>query len=161
MTTINLIYVGNIRENYLLAAVAEYEKRLSAYCRLVCTEIKEEKLPDDPSQAQTEAAMKKEGERILAVLPRKSMKIALCVEGKQLSSEEFSSLIKNAENSGFSQISFIIGGAFGLSEEVKKVCDFRLSLSKMTFSHQMVRLIFVEQLYRALTILNHEPYHHE
>ena len=90
MTTINLIYVGNIRENYLLAAVAEYEKRLSAYCRLVCTEIKEEKLPDDPSQAQTEAAMKKEGERILAVLPRKSMKIALCVEGKQLSSEEFS-----------------------------------------------------------------------
>ena len=161
MTTVNLIYVGNIRENYLLAAAAEYEKRLSAYCRLVCTELKEEKLPDEPSQAQIDAAIKKEGERILAVLPQKSKKIALCVEGKQISSEEFSSLLKTAESSGFSQISFIIGGAFGLSEEVKKVCDFRLSLSKMTFSHQMVRLIFVEQLYRALTILNHEPYHHE
>ena len=159
MTTRNLIYVGNIRENYLLAAVAEYEKRLSAYCRLVCTEIKEEKLPDDPSQAQTEAAMKKEGERILAVLPRKSMKIALCVEGKQLSSEEFSSLIKNAENSGFSQISFIIGGAFGLSEEVKKVCDFRLSLSKMTFTHRFARILLLEQIYRAENIAAGGKYH--
>lgn len=159
MTTINLIYVGNIRENYLLAAVAEYEKRLSAYCRLVCTEIKEEKLPDDPSQAQTEAAMKKEGERILAVLPRKNMKIALCVEGKQLSSEEFSSLIKNAENSGFSQISFIIGGAFGLSEEVKKVCDFRLSLSKMTFTHRFARILLLEQIYRAENIAAGGKYH--
>lgn len=159
MTTINLIYVGNIRENYLLAAVAEYEKRLSAYCRLVCTEIKEEKLPDDPSQAQTEAAMKKEGERILAVLPRKSIKIALCVEGKQLSSEEFSSLIKNAENSGFSQISFIIGGAFGLSEEVKKVCDFRLSLSKMTFTHRFARILLLEQIYRAENIAAGGKYH--
>lgn len=159
MTTINLIYVGNIRENYLLAAAAEYEKRLSAYCRLVCTEIKEEKLPDDPSQAQTEAAMKKEGERILAVLPRKSMKIALCVEGKQLSSEEFSSLIKNAENSGFSQISFIIGGAFGLSEEVKKVCDFRLSLSKMTFTHRFARILLLEQIYRAENIAAGGKYH--
>ena len=159
MTTINLIHVGNIRENYLLAAVAEYEKRLSAYCRLVCTEIKEEKLPDDPSQAQTEAAMKKEGERILAVLPRKSMKIALCVEGKQLSSEEFSSLIKNAENSGFSQISFIIGGAFGLSEEVKKVCDFRLSLSKMTFTHRFARILLLEQIYRAENIAAGGKYH--
>ena len=159
MTTINLIYVGNIRENYLLAAVAEYEKRLSAYFRLVCTEIKEEKLPDDPSQAQTEAAMKKEGERILAVLPRKSMKIALCVEGKQLSSEEFSSLIKNAENSGFSQISFIIGGAFGLSEEVKKVCDFRLSLSKMTFTHRFARILLLEQIYRAENIAAGGKYH--
>ena len=159
MTTINLIYVGNIRENYLLAAVAEYEKRLSAYCRLVCTEIKEEKLPDDPSQAQTEAAMKKEGERILAVLPQKSKKIALCVEGKQLSSEEFSSLIKNAENSGFSQISFIIGGAFGISEEVKKVCDFRLSLSKMTFTHRFARILLLEQIYRAENIAAGGKYH--
>ena len=159
MTTINLIYVGNIRENYLLAAVAEYEKRLSAYCRLVCTEIKEEKLPDDPSQAQTEAAMKKEGERILAVLPQKSKKIALCVEGKQLSSEEFSSLLKTAENSGFSQISFIIGGAFGLSEEVKKVCDFRLSLSKMTFTHRIARILLLEQIYRAENIAAGGKYH--
>ena len=159
MTTVNLIYVGNIRENYLLAAAAEYEKRLSAYCRLVCTELKEEKLPDEPSQAQTEAAMKKEGERILAVLPRKSMKIALCVEGKQLSSEEFSSLIKTAENNGFSQISFIIGGAFGLSEEVKNVCDFRLSLSKMTFTHRMARILLLEQIYRAENIAAGGKYH--
>ena len=156
---ITIICVGKIKEKFYRDAVAEYEKRLSAYCRLVCTEIKEEKLPDDPSQAQTEAAMKKEGERILAVLPRKSMKIALCVEGKQLSSEEFSSLIKNAENSGFSQISFIIGGAFGLSEEVKKVCDFRLSLSKMTFTHRFARILLLEQIYRAENIAAGGKYH--
>lgn len=159
MTTVNLIYVGNIRENYLLAAAAEYEKRLSAYCRLVCTELKEEKLLDEPSQAQIDAATKKESERILAVLPQKSKKIALCVEGKQISSEEFSSLIKTAENSGFSQISFIIGGAFGLSEEVKKVCDFRLSLSKMTFTHRMARILLLEQIYRAENIAAGGKYH--
>ena len=159
MTTVNLIYVGNIRENYLLAAAAEYEKRLSAYCRLVCTELKEEKLPDEPSQAQIDAAIKKEGERILAVLPQKSKKLALCVEGKQLSSEEFSSLLKTAENSGFSQISFIIGGAFGLSEEVKKVCDFRLSLSKMTFTHRIARILLLEQIYRAENIAASGKYH--
>ena len=159
MTTVNLIYVGNIRENYLLAAAAEYEKRLSAYCRLVCTELKEEKLLDEPSQAQIDAATKKEGERILAVLPQKSKKIALCVEGKKISSEEFSSLIKTAENSGFSQISFIIGGAFGLSEEVKKVCDFRLSLSKMTFTHRMARILLLEQIYRAENIAAGGKYH--
>ena len=156
---ITIICVGKIKEKFYRDAVAEYEKRLSAYCRLVCTEIKEEKLPDDPSQAQTEAAMKKEGERILAVLPQKSKKIALCVEGKQLSSEEFSSLIKNAENSGFSQISFIIGGAFGLSEEVKKVCDFRLSLSKMTFTHRFARILLLEQIYRAENIAAGGKYH--
>lgn len=159
MTTVNLIYVGNIRENYLLAAAAEYEKRLSAYCRLVCTELKEEKLPDEPSQAQIDAAIKKEGERILAVLPQKSKKIALCVEGKQISSEEFSSLLKTAEKSGFSQISFIIGGAFGLSEEVKKVCDFRLSLSKMTFTHRIARILLLEQIYRAENIAAGGKYH--
>lgn len=159
MTTVNLIYVGNIRENYLLAAAAEYEKRLSTYCRLVCTELKEEKLPDEPSQAQIDAAIKKEGERILAVLPQKSKKIALCVEGKQISSEEFSSLLKTAENSGFSQISFIIGGAFGLSEEVKKVCDFRLSLSKMTFTHRFARILLLEQIYRAENIAAGGKYH--
>ena len=159
MTTVNLIYVGNIRENYLLAAAAEYEKRLSAYCRLVCTELKEEKLPDEPSQAQIDAAIKKEGERILAVLPQKSKKIALCVEGKQISSEEFSSLLKTAENSGFSQISFIIGGAFGLSEEVKKVCDFRLSLSKMTFTHRIARILLLEQIYRAENFAAGGKYH--
>ena len=159
MTTVNLIYVGNIRENYLLAAAAEYEKRLSAYCRLVCTELKEEKLPDEPSQAQIDAAIKKEGERILAVLPQKSKKIALCVEGKQISSEEFSSLLKTAENSGFSQISFIIGGAFGLSEEVKKVCDFRLSPSKMTFTHRFARILLLEQIYRAENIAAGGKYH--
>ena len=159
MTTVNLIYVGNIRENYLLAAAAEYEKRLSAYCRLVCTELKEEQLPDEPSQAQIDAAIKKEGERILAVLPQKSKKIALCVEGKQISSEEFSSLLKTAENSGFSQISFIIGGAFGLSEEVKKVCDFRLSLSKMTFTHRIARILLLEQIYRAENIAAGGKYH--
>lgn len=159
MTTINLIYVGNIRENYLLAAAAEYEKRLSAYCRLVCTELREEKLPDEPSQAQIDAAIKKEGERILAVLPSKSKKIALCVEGKQISSEELSVMIKDAENAGFSQLSFIIGGAFGLSPEVKNACDFKLSLSKMTFTHRMARVLLLEQIYRAENIAASGKYH--
>ena len=159
MTTVNLIYVGNIRGRYLRAAAAGCEERLAADCRLVCTELKEEKLPDEPSQAQIDAAIKKEGERILAVLPQKSKKIALCVEGKQISSEEFSSLLKTAENSGFSQISFIIGGAFGLSEEVKKVCDFRLSLSKMTFTHRIARILLLEQIYRAENIAAGGKYH--
>lgn len=150
--TINLIYVGNIREKYLLDAVAEYEIRLSVYCKLVNFELKEEKLPDAPSAAQITAAIAKEGERILAVLPQKSKKIALCVEGGQLSSEEFSKTIEKAQDEGFSQFSFVIGGAFGLDEKVKAACNIRLSLSKMTFTHRMARVLLLEQIYRAENI---------
>lgn len=158
MTTINLIYVGNIRENYLLAAAAEYEKRLSAYCRLVCTELREEKLPDEPSQAQIDAAIKKKANGY-SPFCRQKQKIALCVEGKQISSEELSVMIKDAENAGFSQLSFIIGGAFGLSPEVKNACDFKLSLSKMTFTHRMARVLLLEQIYRAENIAAGGKYH--
>jgi len=159
MISINLIYVGDIREKYLLDAVAEYEKRLSAYCGLENFELKEEKLPENPSEAQINAAIEKEGGKILAVLPKKSLKIALCVEGKQFSSEEFSLLLQKAASDGFSQISFVIGGAFGLSDEVKNVCDIKLSISKMTFTHRLARVLLLEQLYRAENIASGGKYH--
>ena len=156
---ITLIYVGNIREKYLLDAVAEYEKRLSAYGKLTNIELKEEKLPDDPSDAQIAAAIEKEVERILSVLPPKSKKIALCVEGKQLSSEEFSEYISKAEAEGSSSFAFIIGGAFGLDERVKSACDLKLSLSKMTFTHRFARILLLEQIYRAKNIAAGGKYH--
>ena len=156
---VTLIYVGNIREKYLLDAVAEYEKRLSAYGKLTNIELKEEKLPDDPSDAQIAAAIEKEGDRILSVLPPKSKKIALCVEGKQLSSEEFSEYISKAEAEGSSSFTFIIGGAFGLDERVKSVCDLKLSLSKMTFTHRFARILLLEQIYRAKNIAAGGKYH--
>ncbi|MBQ9510379.1 MAG: 23S rRNA (pseudouridine(1915)-N(3))-methyltransferase RlmH [Clostridia bacterium] len=156
---ITLIYVGNIRESYLLEAAGEYEKRLSAYGKLANVELKEEKLPDEPSAAQIKAAIEKEGERILASIPPKSKKIALCVEGKQLSSEDFSAYISKAESEGFSSFTFIIGGAFGLDERVKAVCDLKLSLSKMTFTHRFARILLLEQIYRAKNIASGGKYH--
>lgn len=159
MISVNLIYIGDIREKYLLDAVAEYEKRLGAYCRLSDFELKEEKLPENPSPAQISAAIEKEGVRILDALPKKSLKIALCIEGAQYSSEEFSILLQKAASDGFSQISFVIGGAFGLSDEVKKLCDIKLSVSKMTFTHRMARVLLLEQIYRAENIAAGGKYH--
>lgn len=156
---ITLIYVGNIREKYFLDAVAEYEKRLSAYGKLTNVELKEEKLPDEPSAAQIAAAISKEGERIIAAIPPKSRKIALCVEGKQLSSEEFSQYIMKAEDDGCGTFAFIIGGAFGLDPRIKEMCDLRLSISKMTFTHRMARILLLEQIYRAKNIASGGKYH--
>lgn len=156
---INIIYVGNIKDKYFSDAVKEYEKRLSAYCKVVNTEIKEAKIPENASAAQINKAIEEEGEKILSVLPQKSYKIALAVEGVMLSSEELAKKIDLSLTGGYSSISFIIGGAFGMSEKVKKSCDMMLSVSRMTFTHRMMRVIILEQIYRAYNILSGGKYH--
>lgn len=156
---INIIYVGNIKDKYFSDAVKEYEKRLSAYCKVVNTEIKETKIPENASAAQINKAIEEEGEKILSVLPQKSYKIALAVEGAMLSSEELAKKIDFSLTDGYSSISFIIGGAFGMSEKVKKSCDMMLSVSRMTFTHRMMRVIILEQIYRAYNILSGGKYH--
>lgn len=156
---INIIYVGNIKDKYFSDAVKEYEKRLSAYCKVVNTEIKEAKIPENASAAQINKAIEEEGEKILSVLPQKSYKIALAVEGIMLSSEELAKKIDLSLTGGYSSISFIIGGAFGMSEKVKKSCDMMLSVSRMTFTHRMMRVIILEQIYRAYNILSGGKYH--
>mgnify|MGYP002585262852 FL=1 len=156
---INIIYVGNIKDKYFSDAVKEYEKRLSAYCKVVNTEIKETKIPENASAAQINKAIEEEGEKILSVLPQKSYKIALAVEGAMLSSEELAKKIDFSLTGGYSSISFIIGGAFGMSEKVKKSCDMMLSVSRMTFTHRMMRVIILEQIYRAYNILSGGKYH--
>ena len=156
---INIIYVGNIKDKYFSDAVKEYEKRLSAYCKVVNTEIKEAKIPENASAAQINKAKEEEGEKILSVLPQKSYKIALAVEGTMLSSEDLAKKIDLSLTGGYSSISFIIGGAFGMSEKVKKSCDMMLSVSRMTFTHRMMRVIILEQIYRAYNILSGGKYH--
>ncbi len=159
MLRIHIVHVGTIKEKYLTDAVAEYEKRLSAYCTLDNISVKEEKLSDKPSAAETANAIKREGERILAALPQRAYNIALCVEGKQCSSEAFSRRISDIANEGFSDICLIIGGSDGLSDEVKSACRMRLSISEMTFPHQLMRVILLEQLYRAFNIAAGGKYH--
>ena len=154
----NIIYVGNIKDKYLADAAAEYEKRLGAYGKVANIELKEEKVPDGASSAEIKAAIDKEGERILAALPPKSYKIALCIEGREMSSEDFAALIEKIKISD-SQISFVVGGAFGLSEKVKQACDSRISISKMTFTHRLARVLLLEQTYRAMNILSGGKYH--
>lgn len=158
MLQINILYVGNIKDKFFQDAVSEYEKRLSGFCKLKNIELKEEK-PKDESESEIASIIRKEGDRLLEAIPPKSYKIALCVEGKQISSEELAQRISDIPLSGFSEITFIIGGAFGMDERVKKAADFRLSVSKMTFTHRMMRVILIEQIYRALNIASGGHYH--
>ena len=158
MLQINILYVGNIKDKFFQDAVSEYEKRLSGFCKLKNMELKEEK-PKDESDTEIALVIKKEGDRLLEAIPPKSYKIALCVEGKQISSEELAERISDIPLSGYSEITFIIGGAFGMDERVKNAADFRLSISKMTFTHRMMRVILIEQIYRALNIASGGHYH--
>ena len=158
MLSVKLISVGSLKENYLKDAIAEYSKRLSAFCNLEITELKEYKLPDSPSESDISKALKDEAERIRKAIPAKAYKIALCVEGKQLSSEELAEKIEE-----ISQISgcicLIIGSSHGLSEKVKRAADYKLSLSKMTFPHQLFRVMLLESVYRAFNIIKGTKYH--
>lgn len=158
MLQINILYVGNIKDKFFAQAVEEYEKRLSKTCKIKNIELKEEK-PKDESDSEIALVIKKEGDRLLEAIPQKSYKIALCVEGKQISSEELAEKIESVTVSGYSEITFIIGGAFGMDERVKKLADMRLSISKMTFTHRMMRVILIEQIYRAENILSGGNYH--
>ncbi len=135
------------------------EKRGSGLCKIKNIELKEEKPPDNPSDSEIALIIRKEGDRLMENLPKKGYKIALCVEGTQLSSEELAKKIESVAVSGDSEITFIIGGAFGMDERVKKTANYRLSISKMTFTHRMMRVILEEQIYRALNILSGGHYH--
>ncbi|MGB4660089.1 MAG: 23S rRNA (pseudouridine(1915)-N(3))-methyltransferase RlmH [Mobilitalea sp.] len=156
---ITLICVGKLKEKYLALGVGEYVKRLSRYCTLDIIELADEKTPDNASAAQEEMIKKKEGERILKALKEDSFCIALAIEGNLLSSEELAAKIDQLGVNGTSHISFIIGGSLGLAEEVLKRADYKLSFSKMTFPHQLMRMILAEQIYRAYRINTNQPYH--
>lgn len=159
MMTINVLHVGDGKEDYLLKAEKEYIKRLQPFCVYNTVSVKEEKLPDnEENQALIEKALEKEAERIRQKLPKRCFKIALCVEGKQLSSEKFADLIKEKQ-SEYSEIAFIIGSSHGLDNRLKAECDFRLSISEMTFPHRLMRPILAEQVYRAFTIMAGKRYH--
>jgi len=156
---IRVIAVGKIKEKFLQEGIAEYEKRLRPYVKLGITELAEEKRPVSASMANEAAAVEKEGERILAAVPAGSLIIAVDVKGQAWTSEELASSFHGWELSGRNQIVFIIGGDLGLSPAVLTRSTFRLSLSKMTFTHPMARLLLLEQVYRACRINSGEPYH--
>jgi len=156
---ITIVAVGKIKEKYLTAGIDEFRKRLGPYCRLEIIEIDEERMPNAPSAADKAKALEREGERLLKQVRNGSHLIVLDVAGRQCSSEEFAGKISLLGVEGSSDITFVIGGAFGLAPAVLAAAKERLSFSKMTFTHQMVRFFLVEQIYRAFKINRGEPYH--
>ena len=156
---ITLITVGKIKEKYLRDAIAEYSKRLSRYCRLEILEVADEKTPDQASEVVEKSIRDKEGERILKHIRDDMYVITLEIGGKMLSSEELAEKIESLGIQGKSSIAFVIGGSIGLGEAVLKRSDYALSFSKMTFPHQLMRVILLEQVYRSYRIINGEPYH--
>ncbi|BAL81834.1 putative ribosomal RNA large subunit methyltransferase H [Selenomonas ruminantium subsp. lactilytica TAM6421] len=156
---ITIVCAGKIKEKYLTAGIAEFMKRLKPFAQVEIREIHEEKMPDNPSAAEKEQVLIKEGEKLLKLVPEGSYLFVLDVFGKEKSSEELASSIDKLGLSGRSNITFLIGGAFGLSPAVRKAADELLSFSRMTFTHQMVRLLLVEQIYRAFKINRGEKYH--
>ena len=156
---ITLITVGMIKEKYLKDAIAEYSKRLSRYCKLEIVEVADEKTPDNASATVEDAIRDKEGERILKYIKEDAYVITLEIAGKMLTSEEMAEKIEKLGVQGTSHIIFIIGGSIGLGREILKRSDYALSFSKMTFPHQLMRVILLEQIYRSYRIINHEPYH--
>lgn len=156
---INLIAVGKSNSDFLEPALAEFKKRLSRYCDLNIIEVEAEKLPKNPSAKDIENLQALEGERILNKLAERSYVFALDVKGKPMTSNGFAKSLNNLKLRGYSSFAFLIGGATGLSDFVLEQADYRISLSHMTFTHQMVRLILLEQIYRAFKINNNEPYH--
>lgn len=156
---ITLVTVGKIKEKYFTDAIREYSKRLSRYCKLELIEVADEKTPDGAGEALERQIKEKEGERILKSVRDGSYVIALAIEGKKLSSEKLSEFIGNLGVKGESDLTFIIGGSLGLDPRVLKRADFLLSFSDMTFPHQLMRVILLEQIYRSFRILQNEPYH--
>ena len=156
---ITILTVGKIKEKYLKDAIAEYSKRLSRYCRLEIIEVADEKTPDNASETVEDAIRSKEAERILKYVKEDAYIITLEIGGKQLASEELAEKIEKLGIQGNSHIIFIIGGSIGLGKEVLEKSDFALIFSRMTFPHQLMRVILLEQIYRSYRIINGEPYH--
>lgn len=156
---IQIICIGKLKETYWTEAIAEYSKRLSRFCTLEIIELKEARLPDKASQAEEEAVKLEEGRSILKAIKDGTFVITLEILGKQLDSPQLAAKLESLSLEGKSNIAFVIGGSLGLSEEVSKRADFKLSFSKMTFPHQMMRVILLEQIYRAFKINRNETYH--
>lgn len=156
---VTILCVGKIKEKFYRDAIAEYEKRLSRYCKLEIVEVADEKTPDNASELVETQIKEKEAERMEKYIKDGAYVIALAIEGKQLDSVELSEKIEQLGTSGTSHIIFVIGGSLGLSEKILKRADYKLSFSKMTFPHQLMRVILLEQVYRSYRIMNHEPYH--
>ena len=160
MLRVNIICIGKIKEKYFTDAIAEYSKRLTAFCKFNIVELPEERVKSNtPNEAQIHEVLTAEGRRILQKISPSDFVTAMCVEGKQLSSEELAQTMTNAAVVGKSTVDFIIGGSYGLSDEVKRRADLRLSMSRMTFPHQMARVMLSEQIYRAFEISTGGKYH--
>lgn len=158
MLNVNIICIGNLKEKFFTDALSEYKKRLSRYCKFEVVELPEEKIADNVTQSQIDKTLKKEGEKILAKISKSDYVVAMCIEGKQLSSEELARKIEDISFSN-STVNFVIGGSWGLSDDVKNRADMRLSVSKMTFPHQLFRVMLSEQIYRAFSINANAKYH--
>ncbi len=156
---ITVIGVGKIKEKYFTGAIEEYAKRLSRYCRLEIIEVADEKTPDGAGEREEALIRNREGERILLKLPENAYVIALAIGGRTLDSVELAERMERWNVDGISQMAFVIGGSLGLSDAVLRRADFTLSFSRMTFPHQLMRVILLEQIYRSFRIRNHEPYH--
>lgn len=156
---ITIITVGKIKEKYLKDAIAEYSKRLTKYCKLDIVEVADEKTPDNASEIVEEAIRDKEAERIMKHVKDDMYVVTLEIGGKMLTSEELSKKIERLGIQGKSDVAFVIGGSIGLGKEVLKRSDYALSFSKMTFPHQLMRVILLEQIYRSYRIMKGEPYH--
>ena len=159
MQRITILCVGSLKEKYLREVLEEYLRRLTPLCNVKLVELPETKLPDKPSEAQIAAAIADEGRRILAALPDGCDVVSLCVEGKEMSSPELAQYMERSASGGKNGVCFVIGGSYGLSDEVKKRADLRLSFSRLTFPHQLFRVMLTEQIYRAYMIRNGTKYH--
>ena len=159
MQKVTILCTGKLKEKFYLDAVAEYVKRLNRFCKLEIIELPEERLPEDPSPAQIEAALSKEADAVRAKLPNGCLVIAMCVEGRERSSEELARLVRTWQDSAARHLVFVIGGSFGLAESLKKEAKVRLSMSPMTFPHHLARIMLLEQIYRAYQISAGTKYH--
>ena len=155
----HVVCIGKLKESYLREGVAEFIKRMRPHGGITITELNESKIGDKPSDTERKQVVKEEGQRLLKVVPKSAYTVLLDVYGKTMSSETMASMISKLEVDGISDMAFIIGGAFGVSDELRQSVKYKLSFSPMTFTHQMVRLLLVEQIYRSVKINRNEPYH--
>ena len=159
MFEITLIAIGKLKEKFYLSAAGEYEKRLKGYCKFQILELPEVRLPDDPSPAQIAAGLEKEADIILSKLPKNAWFCIFTPEGNIISSEKFAETLKDVKLSGKSSACFLIGSSFGISQRIKEIADYKLSMGKMTFPHHLARIMVLEQLYRAEAIQAGSKYH--
>ena len=159
MLNVTILAVGKIKEKFLSDAIGEYSKRLGRYCRLEIIRVKDDPTPDNPTDKERDIVLKREGERLIEKIPKGADIIPLCIEGKQKSSEEFAKIMSDIPSGGKSEVVFIIGGSMGLWDRIKDMADIKLSFSKMTFPHQLMCVILLEQLYRAFNISGGGKYH--